>query len=932
LKEISGEGGKRSENRRFQLPHLTSMTDARHTPQMLDELTGGAFSAATSGERASRIRDWLTTEPSLELMQEVFRELSVKDKGAVKPLREKLDDIKRARNQDAIGAEWAAKAQALLDLSRLNVADAMAWQRDAAKAGAPLSREPLAGLKNQLIERVKVIEDLQHHVQVQREAAVLLAQRIETQSTKPWREAQSVTDQLQQDVQHWQQQADTLQQDPNWASVDVRFAPQLDASRSQLQLVWDAFSSALMATHAAAEDAQAPLPSVPVWADEIRALRGLPAADAPKPEKTPKEPKAPKESVDPEVQAQATAAVQEALSKLEQEMAQGHGKASASAAATLRQVLKTHARVIDDALENQAQTALAAEGELESWQRWRADQLRQELIQKAEGLLKRPAGQALGGRKLQETLRQLREQWKQTDQGGVPNHSLWKRFDEACNEAYKQVQAWIDKIKTEAAEHKAQRVALLAELQTWAAENTTAKDQDWKGFARVLQQFNERWRNAGHLGEKVFADMQTQWKEAMGLASAPLEALQKDSLAQRQALIEQAKALGASPILRVDAIKALQQNWQAEAHRVPLDRRQEQKLWDAFRQPIDDAFNRKTAEREKAAGAASEFDKRVMEAAKALEKANASGDAQAIRAAMQALEDALHARLSDEPHQPAGQQAIASVAPEVVATATQAQDAAVELPSEEAAGSAHAEAGEPAVEPVAPAQPAPAPRKPVVAVRGDDRPGQKRTEPAPAGRGARPGRPERDNRGGPEQRGRPGERWADRDGRDGRGTPEGRGTRAFDTPRLGDAAFRAQRNALEQAQLALKKLAAQAHGEVLTHLMQAWQQRDPAQLPATQALGPRVSAGVRTLWTQALAHPAKAGDEALLRLELAAEVPTPAEQLEARRALQLQLLTRRNDPPPAQTWGQDVARVLAASWSEAEARRLQNVLKQLLRR
>ena len=137
---------------------------------------------------------------------------------------------------------------------------------------------------------------------------------------------------------------------------------------------------------------------------------------------------------------------------------------------------------------------------------------------------------------------------------------------------------------------------------------------------------------------------------------------------------------------------------------------------------------------------------------------------------------------------------------------------------------------------------------------------------------------------------------------------------------------------MEQAQLALKKLAAQAHGEVLTHLLQAWEQRDPAQLPAAQALGPRVSAGVRGLWTQALSSPAKAADEALLRLELAAEVPTPAEQLDARRALQLQLLTRRNDAPPAQTWGQDVARVLAGAWGEAEARRLQNVLKQLLRR
>ena len=78
----------------------------------------------------------------------------------------------------------------------------------------------------------------------------------------------------------------------------------------------------------------------------------------------------------------------------------------------------------------------------------------------------------------------------------------------------------------------------------------------------------------------------------------------------------------------------------------------------------------------------------------------------------------------------------------------------------------------------------------------------------------------------------------------------------------------------------------------------------------------------------------QAGDaaEALLRLEMAAEAPTPAEHIDARRFLQLQLLTRRNDPAPAQTWGQDAARVLASANHPASARRLQNVLKTLLRK
>ena len=89
-----------------------------------------------------------------------------------------MADAKRAKLQEAMSAEWALKAQALLDLTKLNIADAMAWQRDAAKAGAPLSKEPLASLKMQIAERVRLIEDLQHQAQVQREAAVLLAQRI----------------------------------------------------------------------------------------------------------------------------------------------------------------------------------------------------------------------------------------------------------------------------------------------------------------------------------------------------------------------------------------------------------------------------------------------------------------------------------------------------------------------------------------------------------------------------------------------------------------------------------------------------------------------------------------------------------------------------------------------------------------------------------
>ena len=920
--------------------------------QKFDAMTDGAFSAPTSGERTTRIRAWLSQDPPLEQLQEVFRELATRDKGAARPVRERLDELRRAKGQEQAAAEWAAKAQELLAQTKLNIADALAWQRDAAKAGAPLSKEPLLALKAELAERVRVIEDLQHTVQVQREAAVLLAQRIEVLSTKPWASAQAVWDALREDVARWQQQAAALEADVNWASVDLKYPPLLDASRGQLLVVWDSFQTALAQAVAAAGDPAAPLPPVPVWADELRVVRGVavqPPARAPKPQ------------VDPQVREQASARVRGALKTLESEMDQGHGKASAGAAAALRGALKDLGKLIDDGLENQAHAALAAAGEMEGWQRWRADQLRQELVTKAEGLLQRPPGQAIGGRKMQETLRSLREQWKQTDQGGVPNHAMWKRFDEACNEAHKVVEAWIEKVKSDAALHRTQRLALIDEVKAWAQANTSALDDDWRGFSRILHQFGDRWRDGGHVGEKMFAELLPLWQAAITQAAAPLEAMQQASLLRRQGMIEEAARLGAAPMLRVDAVKVLQLRWQAEAQAVPMDRKHEQKLWDAFRKPIDEAFERKTAQRRHDEAALGEHDRTVLDASKALDAANHSGDAQAIRAAMAALDAALRgqAQARNVAHASANQESAASASlgdkgPAPVGAVPALDDAAA-VPAADAAaadstsdatevsGSADTVSAQADQVEAAKAEPAPAPKpppRPVVARRGDDRPGQKIAESAAPGRGGKPG-DRKDGRrpsfGAGRGEPRPGDRGGDgrsggmRDGGPGRGGPGGWEERP-QTPRLGDAAFRAQRDAMERAQTQLRKLASQAHGEALTQLLGAWQARDPEQLPPAQVLGPKVGSAARGSWVQALgAQPASPADNALLRLEMAAEVPTPAEHLAQRRMFQLQLLTRRNDPAPAQTWPQDVGEVLKGAHDDATERRLRAALKVLLK-
>lgn len=881
----------------------------------LDQITSGVFSAQTSGDRSAKIRDWLSTDPSALHLQEVYKELSSRDKGAAKLVKERLDDLKRQKSQESTSQEWAVKAQALLDQAKINIADALAWQRDAAKAGAALSKEPLASLKAQLADRVKVIEDLQRQCLVQREAAVLLAQRTEVLSTKPFSEVKLAKESLEKDIQRWVTQADDLVKVPHWSSVDSKFAPLLEVSKSQLLAVWTAFSEAVAQVESALLDPLAPMPSVPVWADEVRAIRGV--ADI--------VPKANKPKVDPQVKEKANQTVQKVLAQLEAELALGHGKATVLAANALRNALKDFAHQIDHKLEVAVTSALTAAGELEGWQRWRADQIRQELVEKAKSLLNRPAGQALGGKKLQETLRSLRDQWKLTDQGGVPNHVLWKRFDEACNEAHKLVDQWVEKLKAENAAHREQRLAIIAEIQKFT-ESHTPETLDLKALNRRVQQFVQTWQESGHVGEKTYAELQPLWKQAMDALAAPLKAAQQASLDLRHQLTEQAEALGKEAVLNIDAIKALQQRWQAEAQRVPLERKLEQKLWDKFRQPLDDAFARKTAEREKLSQAVNEFDRQVTEASKAVKAAIDSADAQAIRSATDALNQLLQNGGRVTPVAPVAQ--VAPVTTPEVATETPTETPVID--ATEVTESAEVSATEePSTKPVA------AP-KPVIARRGDDRPQAKistPTTPVATDRFAnRKGndRNERNDRG---------DRGNDRNGprAGGPGANANREARfaprePINRPRLSDAAFRAQKQAFDAADMALRQLAMQAHGEVLTQVITAWEKRDANSLPAAQALGSKVNTSSRQAWVKAISQaPSLDAKNNLLRLEIATESPTPAALINERRALQLQLLTKRNEAAPIETWSQDVAAVMASDYNEENAKRLQNVLKVLLR-
>ena len=78
-------------------------------------------------------------------------------------------------------------------------------------------------------------------------------------------------------------------------------------------------------------------PDLGAAVDRMRVARGLPSEAAQRAE-------AAAPAIDPALREQAQQAVRSALQKLEQETAQGHGKASTAAANALRAVLKQQGR------------------------------------------------------------------------------------------------------------------------------------------------------------------------------------------------------------------------------------------------------------------------------------------------------------------------------------------------------------------------------------------------------------------------------------------------------------------------------------------------------------------------------------------------------------------------------------------------------------
>ena len=228
---------------------------------------------------------------------------------------------------------------------------------------------------------------------------------------------------------------------------------------------------------------------------------------------------------------------------------------------------------------------------LSDWARWGGNVSREELIKAVEQM----ATQSLPMAELAKKVGSMRERWKALDSlSGAAPKTLWERFDAACSVAYAPAAAHFRQLGEERHANAARGQALLDEAKAEIARlDGLGKENihsQWKQIAAEVQRLRTAWSHLGAVDRKEKKRLDQAFADALNVLQAPLEQQRKDEMGQREALIDAVNALDPQDRHTLDAIRDIQQRWQAQARAVPLERRAEQMLWQRFRAACDAVF------------------------------------------------------------------------------------------------------------------------------------------------------------------------------------------------------------------------------------------------------------------------------------------------------------------------------------------------------
>jgi len=302
----------------------------------------------------------------------------------------------------------------------------------------------------------------------------------------------------------------------------------------------------------------------------------------------------------------------ELLANLDQALQDGSLQLASEADKALRAV-DFKALKLSEPLSAQMAKARAELVRLQGWAKWGGNVSREELLKAAEGL----PTQSLAVMELAKKVGSLRERWKSLDvSAGTASQDLWHRFDAACTTAYAPAAEHFKKLAEERQHNGEKARALIDEVRKFATNaNLAVADAvvDWKALAGLCAKLPLQWQKLGTIDRKAKKQLDTEFNAALQELLSPLAEQRALETKRREKLIAEAADLNPHDRNAIDQVRALQERWQAQAKSLPLEHKEEQALWQRFREQCDQVF----AKRKEMASAA-DADRKENAKAKAM--------------------------------------------------------------------------------------------------------------------------------------------------------------------------------------------------------------------------------------------------------------------------------------------------------------------------
>lgn len=196
---------------------------------------------------------------------------------------------------------------------------------------------------------------------------------------------------------------------------------------------------------------------------------------------------------------------------------------------------------------------------------------------------------------LAEKIQTLQNQWKELCKGGQnQDETLWQAFRSASQEAYEPCKKHFEEQSQVREQNAAQRRTLIQQLSEYV-KCYDWESANWPEVEKTLKISREAWLSYWPVARKDIKTLQGQFDLVMDALYGKLNAEHENNKKKKQSIVDLAEKLKdqADTHAAIEEAKRLQQQWRVIGH---CKRKDDQQLWNKFREYCDGIFERRQQE------------------------------------------------------------------------------------------------------------------------------------------------------------------------------------------------------------------------------------------------------------------------------------------------------------------------------------------------